>query len=188
MALVLPVTTVNPQTGAPINTITVGTAHDLITGVGLRRYMCAGAYKYTDFTLSLTVADGSQATATIPASDPTPITGKGATMTVESSTVSAATLIEGVDFTISGKTITFTTPYLGASKVTTITYDYYDTNPANLVYDIPVYASNTMGTMTMDGVDVILWNEGILAQSVHCWQTTGTVNGVISALFTDKNA
>ena len=169
MALVLPVTTVNPQTGAPINTFTVGTAHDLITGVGLRRYMCAGAYKYTDFTLSLTVANGSQATATIPASDPTPITGKGATMTVESSTVSAATLIEGVDFTISGKTITFTTPYLGDSKVTTITYDYYDTNPANLVYDT-------------------LWNEGILAQSVHCLQTTGTVNGVISALFTDKNS
>ena len=37
MALVTPVITVNPQTGAPINTVTVDTAHDLITGVGLRR-------------------------------------------------------------------------------------------------------------------------------------------------------
>ena len=188
MALVLPVTTVNPQTGAPINTFTVGTAHDLITGVGLRRYMCAGAYKYTDFTLSLTVADGSQATATIPGGDPTPIAGKGATMTIESSTITSTTYTEGIDFTLSGKTITFTTPYTGNNKVTTITFDYYDTDAANLVYDVPVYASNTMGTMTMGGVDIILWNEGILAQSVHCWLTTGTVNGVISALFTDKNA
>ena len=188
MALITPVTTVNSQTGAIVNTVTIDTVHDLITGVGLRRHMCAGAYRYNDFTLSLTVANGSQATATIPGSDPTPIAGKGATMTVESSTVAATTLIEGVGFTISGKTITFTTPYLGDSKITTITYDYYDTNAANLVYDTPVYASNTMGTMTMDGVDIILWNEGILAQNVHCWLTTGTVNGVISALFTDKNA
>ena len=188
MALVTPVITVNPQTGAPINTVTVDTAHDLITGVGLRRYMCAGAYKYTDFTLSLTVADGSQATATIPAGDPTPIAGKGATMTIESSTITSTTYTEGIDFTLSGKTITFTTPYTGNNKVTTITFDYYDTDAANLVYDVPVYASNTMGTMTMGGVDIILWNEGILAQSVHCWLTTGTVNGVISALFTDKNA
>ena len=187
MALVTPVITVNPQTGAPINTVTVDTAHDLITGVGLRRYMCAGAYKYTDFTLSLTVADGSQATATIPAGDPTPIAGKGATMTIESSTITSTTYTEGIDFTLSGKTITFTTPYTGNNKVTTITFDYYDTDAANLVYDVPVYASNTMGTMTMGGVDIILWNEGILAQSVHCWVTTGTVNGVISALFTDKN-
>tara|TARA_B110000305_G_scaffold181808_1_gene201740 strand:- start:191 stop:754 length:564 start_codon:yes stop_codon:yes gene_type:complete len=187
MALVTPVITVNPQTGAPINTVTVDTAHDLITGVGLRRYMCAGAYKYTDFTLSLTVADGSQATATIPAGDPTPIAGKGATMTIESSTITSTTYTEGIDFTLSGKTITFTTPYTGNNKVTTITFDYYDTDAANLVYDVPVYASNTMGTMTMGGVDIILWNEGILAQSVHCWLTTGTVNGVISALFTDKN-
>lgn len=188
MALITPVTTVNSQTGAIVNTVTIDTVHDLITGVGLRRHMCAGAYRYNDFTLSLTVANGSQTTATIPGGDPTPIAGKGATMTVESSTVAAATLIEGVGFTISGKTITFTTPYLGDTKVTTITYDYYDTNAANLVYDTPVYASNTMGTMTMDGVDIILWNEGILAQNVHCWLTTGTVNGVISALFTDKNA
>ena len=187
MALIIPVTTINPQTGAIVNTITVDTAHDLITGVGLRRHMCAGAYRYNDFTLSLTVADGSQATATIPAGDPTPIAGKGATMTIESSTITSTTYTEGIDFTLSGKTITFTTPYTGNNKVTTITFDYYDTDAANLVYDVPVYASNTMGTMTMGGVDIILWNEGILAQSVHCWLTTGTVNGVISALFTDKN-
>ena len=187
MALIIPVTTINPQTGAIVNTITVDTVHDLITGVGLRRHMCAGAYRYNDFTLSLTVANGSQTTATIPGGDPTPIAGKGATMTIESSTITSTTYTEGIDFTLSGKTITFTTPYTGNNKVTTITFDYYDTDAANLVYDVPVYASNTMGTMTMGGVDIILWNEGILAQSVHCWLTTGTVNGVISALFTDKN-
>ena len=40
MALITPVTTINPQTGAIVNTITVDTVHDLITGVGLRRHMC----------------------------------------------------------------------------------------------------------------------------------------------------
>ena len=177
-------TTVNPQTGAPINTFAV-TAGDIIKAVVLRTKMCAGAYMYTQEALSLTVADGSQTTATIPGGDPTPITGRGATMTVESSTVTAAKFIEGIDFTLSGKTITFTTAYTGTGKITTITYDYYDADGANLTYDVPVYPSNTKGVITMDDLNVILWNEGILAQEVKAWVTAGTANGVIKALITD---
>ena len=184
MAKVTMTTTVNTQTGAPINTFAV-TANDIIKAVVLRTKMCAGAYKYNDFTLSLTVADGSQATATIPGASPAPITGQGSTMTVESSTVTKATLIEGVDFSISNKTITFTTPYLGLNKITTITYNYYDTTAANLVYDVPVYPSNTKGVITMDGLNLIVWNEGILAQEVKAWVAAGTANGVIEALITD---
>lgn len=183
--LVLPVTTVDTQTGAPINTCTL-TQHAAIHTVSLRKKMCAGAYMYTQEDLSLTIADGSQATATIPGGDPTPIAGKGATMTVESSTITATTYTEGIDFTISGKTITFTTPYTGTGKNTTITYKYYDTNPDNLVYDIPVYPSNTTATINMSGNDFILWNEGILAQEVYCPVTTATVNGVVKALITHQ--
>ena len=155
-------TTVNTQTGAPINTFAIGNT-DTIKAVVLRTKMCAGAYMYTQEDLSLTIADGSQTTATIPGSDPTPIAGRGATMTVESSDTAAGTLIEGIDFTISAKTITFTTAYTGNNKVTTITYDYYDTDAANLVYDVPVYPSNTKGTITIDGLKLVVWNEGILA-------------------------
>ena len=109
-------TTVNTQTGAPINTFAIGNT-DTIKAVVLRTKMCAGAYMYTQENLSLTIADGSQATATIPGSDPTPIAGRGATMTVESSDTAAGTLIEGIDFTISAKTITFTTAYTGNNNI-----------------------------------------------------------------------
>jgi len=37
----------------------------------------------------------------------------------------------------------------------------------------------------MDGSNLIVWNEGILAQEVKAWATTGTANGVIEALITD---
>jgi hypothetical protein len=184
MAKVTMTTTVNTQTGTPINTFAIGNT-DTIKAVVLRTKMCAGAYMYTQENLSLTIADGSQTTATIPGSDPTPIAGRGATMTVESSDTSAATLIEGIDFTISAKTITFTTAYTGNNKVTTITYDYYDTDAANLVYDVPVYPSNTKGTITIDGLKLVVWNEGILAQEVKSWATSGTANGVVQALITD---
>jgi len=186
MALIPMTTTVNTQTGAPINSFTV-TVNATLEGVVLRKRMCAGAYKYTEFPLGLTIADGSQTTATIPGASPTPISGQGATIAVESSSVTATTLLEGLDFSITGKTITFTTPYLGASKVTTITYDYYDTDPDNLVYDVPVYPSNTKGTITVQDYQMIVWNEGILAQSFEFWTTTGTANGVVHALITDTD-
>ena len=114
-----------------------------------------------------------------------PISGRGATIAVQSSTITATTYIEGIDFTLSGATITFTTPYTGDNKVTTITYDYFDPVAANLAYDVPVYPSNTKGVITMDGLNLIVWNEGILAQEVKAWATTGTANGVIEALITD---
>ena len=65
-------TTVNTQTGTPINTFSIGNT-DTIKAVVLRTKMCAGAYMYTQENLSLTIADGSQTTATIPGSDPTPV-------------------------------------------------------------------------------------------------------------------
>jgi len=185
MAKITMTTTVNTQTGAPINTFAIG-VNDIIKSVVLRPKMCGGAYMYTQDALSLTVADGSQATVTIPGGDPTPIAGRGATMTVESSTITATTYTEGIDFTLSGKTITFTTPYTGTGKTTTITYDYYDATASNLVYDIPVYPSNTKGVITMDGLNIILWNEGILAQELKAWADTATANGVIEALITDQ--
>ena len=72
MAKVTMTTTVNPQTGAPINTFTV-TAGDIIKAVVLRTKLCPGAYEIEDFSLALTIADGSQATATIPGGSPVPI-------------------------------------------------------------------------------------------------------------------
>ena len=95
MAKITMTTTVNTQTGAPINTFAIG-VNDIIKSVVLRPKMCGGAYMYTQEALALTVADGSQATATIPGSDPTPIAGRGATMTVESSTITATTYTEGL--------------------------------------------------------------------------------------------
>ena len=184
MAKITMTTTVNTQTGAPINTFAIG-VNDIIKSVVLRPKMCGGAYMYTQEALSLTIPDGSQTSFTMTGAT-TPITGRGATMTVESSDTTAATLIEGIDFTFSGKVINFTSPYTGNNKITTITYDYYDTTVANLVYDIPVYPSNTKGVVTMDGLNLILWNEGILAQEVKAWVDAGTANGVIEALITDQ--
>ncbi len=183
MAKVLMTTTVNTQTGAPINTFSIG-VNDIIKAVVLRTKMCAGAYMYTEEALSLTIPDGSQTSFTMTGAT-TPIAGRGATMTVESSDTAAGTLIEGIDFTFNGKVINFTSPYTGNNKITTITYDYYDTTAANLVYDVPVYPSNTKGTITMDGLKLVVWNEGILAQEVKAWVDEGTANGVIEALITD---
>ena len=189
MAKVTMTTTVNTQTGAPINTFAV-TANDIIKAVVLRTKMCAGAYKYNDFTLSLTVADGSQATATIPAPNPIPINNinirPAATMVVQQGAgVEEENWVEGVNFIIDGRTLTFVDNFIGTDKVATISYTYYDPTAANLTYDVPVYPSNTKGVITMDGLNLIVWNEGILAQEVKAWATTGTANGVIEALITD---
>tara|TARA_R110002096_G_scaffold3435_2_gene16915 strand:- start:1844 stop:2644 length:801 start_codon:yes stop_codon:yes gene_type:complete len=265
MALVTPITTVNPVTGAPIYTITVASG-DLIQGIALRRHMCSGAYNYNVESESLTVANGSISSIAVPNYNTTVRTG-GATaaptaattialtgltlndgswfigqkvqvfnatgsntvaanatitalpattaatmamdaaytstattayellvrpqtlrnviLNIESTTQTADTLYESSGFTISENILTLINPYPGNDKVTTISYDYFDTIPANLVYDVPVYPSNTMGTMTMATVDLILWNEGILAQSFKCWDTSGTLNGVVSNVVTD---
>jgi len=265
MALVTPITTVNPVTGAPIYTITVASG-DLIQGIALRRHMCSGAYNYNVKNESLTVANGSISSITVPnyntavrtagaTAAPTaattvaltgltandgswyigqkvqvfnatgsnnvaanatitalpattaatmamdgaytstattayqllvrPQTIRNATLSIESTTEAATTLSEGPGFTVFENILTLINPYTGNDKVTTISYEYFDTIPTNLVYDVPVYPSNTMGTMTMATVDVILWNEGILAQSFKFWDTSGTLNGVVSNIITD---
>ena len=38
----------------------------------------------------------------------------------------------------------------------------------------------------MDGLNIILWNEGILAQELKAWADTAVANGVIEALITDQ--
>ena len=189
MAKVTMTTTVNPQTGAPINTFTV-TAGDVIKAVVLRTKLCAGAYQTREVNLSLTIPDGTQATFDIPAPNPIPINNinirPAATMVVQQGAgVEEENWVEGVNFIIDGRTLTFVDNFIGTDKVATISYTYYDPTAANLAYDVPVYPSNTKGVITMDGLNLIVWNEGILAQEVKAWVTTGTANGVIEALITD---
>jgi len=191
MALVTMTTTVDSQTGTPINTFSGVSAGDVITGLVLRRKMSAGAYIKRLEDLSVTISDGSQSSATIPGSI-VPIgstNGKvreDATISLNSDELSSAvTLKEFVDFTISGSTITFTPAITGTNKVVTISYSYYDQVAANLVYDVPVSPSNTTGVITVGGYNIILWSEGVLAQGPKLWATTGTANGVIEALITN---
>ena len=56
MAKVTMTTTVNPQTGAPINTFAIGNG-DTIKAVVLRPKLCAGSYKVRQVNLSLTIPD-----------------------------------------------------------------------------------------------------------------------------------
>jgi len=190
MAKVLMTTTVDVQTGAPVNTFAVS-ANDTIKAVVLRKYMSAGASQARITDLSLTVPDGTATSFTIPGANPKPIsTGNGpraaATMVVQQGAgVEEESWVEGINFTLSGSVITFLPNFIGTGKVATISYTYYDPTAANLVYDIPVYPSNTKGTITMDGLNIILWNEGILAQELKAWVTAGKANGVIEALITD---
>jgi len=189
MAKVTMTTTVNAQTGAPINTFSIGNT-DTIKAVVLRPKLCSGAYQTRQVDLALTVPDGTQTTFNIPNSNPEPITDinirPAATMTVQQGAgVEEENWVEGVNFIIDGYTLTFPGDFVGTNKVATISYTYYDPSAANLVYDVPVYPSNTKGVITMDGLNLIIWNEGILAQEVKAWVTSGTANGVVQALITD---
>mgnify|MGYP001399588108 CR=1 FL=1 len=86
MAKRLMTTTVNAQTGAPINTFAIASGA-IIKAVVLRKKMCAGAYQVRQVDLSLTIPDGTQSTFNIPNSNPEPITNinirPAATMTVQ---------------------------------------------------------------------------------------------------------
>ena len=109
MAKVLMTTTVNAQTGAPINTFSVSSG-DIIKAVVLRKKMCAGAYQVREVNLSLTVPDGTQTSFSIPNSNPEPITDinvrPAATMTVQQGAgVEEESWVEGTDFTIDGYTL-----------------------------------------------------------------------------------
>jgi len=191
MAKVLMTTTVNAQTGAPINTFAIGAA-DTIKAVVLRKKLCAGAFQVRQVDLALTVPDGVVTSFTIPGAPPTPISSDKqnirplATMVVKQGAGAAEeNWVENVNFTIAGKVLTFIPDFIGIGKVATISYTYYDQTAANLSYDVPVYPSNTKGIVTIDGLNLIVWNEGILAQEVKSWTNSGTANGVIEALITD---
>jgi hypothetical protein len=116
-----------------------------------------------------------------------PQTIRNAVLKIKSSTQAATTLHQGDGFSVFENIITLNNAYQGNDKVTTISYEYYDTIAYNLVYDVPVYVSNTKGSINLGGYDVIVWNEGILAQSFEFWVTTGTANGVVHALITDTD-
>jgi hypothetical protein len=192
MALLAMTTTVNTQNGATINTFAIGNG-DSIKAVVLRKKMCAGAYMLRQENLSLTIPDGTQTTFTLTAGvGPEPIgtqrysSRPPATMVVQQGGgVEEENWVEGVNFTITGRVITFIPNFVGTNKVATISYSYYDPSAANLVYDAPVYPSNTKGVIKLGGYDLVVWNEGILAQEVKSWVTAGTANGVIEALVTD---
>ena len=114
-----------------------------------------------------------------------PQTILNAVLTIQSSNITKKNLTQDTDFTVVNNVITLATAYTGNDKITSITYKYIDAITANLVYDVPVYPSNTLGSATMDGSTIILWNQGMLAQAPECWATSGTVNSVIEALITD---
>jgi len=116
-----------------------------------------------------------------------PQTIRNGVLKIKSSTQAETTLHQGDGFSVSENIITLNNAYQGTGKVTTISYDYYDTIAYNLVYDVPVYISNTTGSINLGGYDIVVWNEGILAQSFEFWVTTGKANGVVHALITDTD-
>ena len=56
-----------------------------------------------------------------------------------------------------------------------------------LIVQIVQYKNSTLpiDSLTIDGLKLVVWNEGILAQEVKSWATSGTANGVVQALITD---
>ena len=190
MALITPTVTVDAQTGQPINSISGVAVTESVVGVVIRPKMCVGAAQVREVNLSLTIPAGTVTSFNIPGANPVPISTGGprplATMVVQQgSSADEENWVEGTNFTLDGLTINFMPNMVGTGKVATISYTYYDTTAANLIYDTPVYPSNCRGVLTQNGTNVILWNEGILAQSPKFFATTGTVNGVIEALITD---
>lgn len=190
MALITPTVTVNAQTGQTINSISGVAITQSVVGVVIRPKMCVGAAQVREIDLSLTIGNGTVTSFAIPGGNPEPITTGGprqlATMTVQQGSGAAVeNWVEETNFTLDGYTIHFIPNIIGTGKVATISYTYYDTVAANLIYETLVYPSNCRGVLTQASTNVILWNEGILAQSPKFFATTGTVNGVIEALITD---
>ncbi len=179
--------TVNPLKEKTINTINGLTTSDKIIATVLRKNMCVGAFKYTSQTFSLSVPDGSQNNYTIPNTGAAGLPPANTTLLPGSVTIVADgdNWAEGVEFTIGGtgnRVLTFTNPYTGTNKVTTITFDYYDSNASNLSYDTKVFPDNCRATANLGGYDIILWNNGLMAQEVKAGVDAGTVNAVVEAL------
>ena len=198
MALITPTATINAQTGKITYSFTGVATADTLKAVVIRPKMCKGASMLPN-ALTVTVADGSVTQITLGGSDPETITDytvrPAATFVYSADSQAEQTLKEGIDFTIGNSTgttpkqINFSTALTGANKVCVLNYSYYDVVGANLVYDTPIYPSNCRGVMTQTvsntPYNIIIWNEGILAQEPKFVATAGTVNAVVEALITD---
>ena len=196
MALITPTVVIDGQTGKITYPFTGVATTDNVTGVVIRTKMCKGPSMLPNALNITNIPDGAITQYTLGASPiPDPIVSyavrPAATFVYSATGQATITLYEGTDFTIgtaagaTPKQINFSTGLTGTNKAATLNYTYYDVVVANLVYDTNVYPSNCLGTMTQgSGTSIILWNQGILAQSPKFIATTGTVNAVIEALIT----
>lgn len=198
MALITPTAAINAQTGKITYSFTGVAVADTLKAVIIRPKMCKGASMLPN-ALTLAVADGSVTQITLGGGPPEPITNyairPAATFVYSADSQDEQTLHEGKDFTIGNATgsiprqINFSTALTGDNKVSVLNYSYYDVVGTNLVYDTPIYPSNCRGVMTQTvstvPYNIIIWNEGILAQEPKFIATAGAVNAVVEALITD---
>ena len=193
MAIRTITTTVDPLNGQTINTINGLTTSDKIIATVLRKNMCVGADKYTQQTFTLSVPDGTVASFTIPntgaaglpPANTTLLPGTVTMIVQQGASAAEENWAEGTNFTIGGtgnRVLTFPNNFVGTGKVTSITFDYYDSDAANLSYDTKVFPDNCRATARLDGYDIILWNNGLMAQEVKAAVDAGTVNAVVEAL------
>ena len=193
MAIRTITTTVDPLNGQTINTINGLTTSDKIIATVLRKNMCVGADKYTQQTFTLSVPDGTVASFTIPntgaaglpPANTTLLPGTVTMIVQQGASAAEENWAEGTNFTVGGtgnRVLTFPNNFVGTGKVTSITFDYYDSDAANLSYDTKVFPDNCRATARLDGYDIILWNNGLMAQEVKAAVDAGTVNAVVEAL------
>ena len=193
MAIRTITTTVDPLNGQTINTINGLTTSDKIIATVLRKNMCVGADKYTQQTFTLSVPDGTVASFTIPntgaaglpPANTTLLPGTVTMIVQQGASAAEENWAEGTNFTVGGtgnRVLTFPNNFVGTGKVTSITFDYYDSHAANLSYDTKVFPDNCRATARLDGYDIILWNNGLMAQEVKAAVDAGTVNAVVEAL------
>ena len=193
MAIRTITTTVDPLNGQTINTINGLTTSDKIIATVLRKNMCVGADKYIQQTFTLSVPDGTVASFTIPNTgaaglppvNTTLLPGTVTMIVQQGASAAEENWAEGTNFTVGGtgnRVLTFPNNFVGTGKVASITFDYYDSDAANLSYDTKVFPDNCRATARLDGYDIILWNNGLMAQEVKAAVDAGTVNAVVEAL------
>ena len=193
MAIRTITTTVDPLNGQTINTINGLLVADKIIATVLRKNMCVGADKNIQQTFTLSVPDGTVASFTIPntgaaglpPANTTLLPGTVTMVVQQGASAAEENWAEGTNFTIGGtgnRVLTFPNNFVGTGKVTSITFDYYDSDAANLSYDTKVFPDNCRATARLDGYDIILWNNGLMAQEVKAAVDAGTVNAVVEAL------
>ena len=193
MAIRTITTTVDPLNGQTINTINGLLVADKIIATVLRKNMCVGADKNIQQTFTLSVPDGTVASFTIPntgaaglpPANTTLLPGTVTMIVQQGASAAEENWAEGTNFTVGGtgnRVLTFPNNFVGTGKVTSITFDYYDSDAANLSYDTKVFPDNCRATARLDGYDIILWNNGLMAQEVKAAVDAGTVNAVVEAL------